>query len=111
MPGHPIVRPGVFPAAQLDQDQAWVGTDGCAYKIQWLGEQDCLFAIDYCLANAKYLRDKWALATKQTYNDEQRPRQWMLQTPGIRALMRQLVELDAQGLIEATFEEASDAQI
>lgn len=89
-----VAKPGTYPVAMLDQREAWVGLDGFAYAISSLGEDDCLWALDYSLVNSKMLRDAWAFSKKESYDDKQRPRRWMLQRPGIRALLRRLVEIE-----------------
>lgn len=89
-----VAKPGTYPTVMLDQTKVWVGLDGFAYAISALSEDDCLWALDYSLAHSKMLRDAWSYSKKEGYDPDQRSRRWMLQRPGIRALMRRLVAIE-----------------
>lgn len=90
----PSVKPGTFPAAMLDQRDIWIDTEGYAHRIALLAEQDVLWSLDYCLANASRLRTAWATEMKQTYDVEQRARRWILDRVVIRALMTRLISIE-----------------
>lgn len=57
-------------------------------------KEDCLWALDYALANAKRLRQEWAIAKRDSYDDGWRARRWMIGRPGIIRLMKRVVELE-----------------
>jgi hypothetical protein len=94
----PIVKPGTFPPAMLDQRDIWIDTGGYAHRIDLLDENAVLWSLDYALANASQLRTAWATGMKQTYDVGQRARRWMLDRAVIRRLMKRLIELEVEGL-------------
>lgn len=95
-----VVQPGVFPVAQLDQRIIWVGTDGCAYRIDQFEIEDCVAFMDWSLANAKMLREQWSSAKRETYDETERPRRWILNRPAIRAMMAQIIRKEQDATTE-----------
>jgi len=79
-----------FPIWLLEQDESWVDPQGIVRPIRELNQDVCLFALDYMLANAKKLRERWSAETKQSYDEHQRARRWVLERPVSLGLMKQL---------------------
>lgn len=90
----PIVAPGELPPLLIDQTRYWVDPYGHTEDVKGMGEAEALFALDVLLANSAHLRDAWATALRQTYDTDQRARQWMLKRKLTRTLMRRLLEIE-----------------
>lgn len=90
-----VVAPGEFPVRQLDQADFWIAPDGCAYRIDELGADECLASMDWCLGHATSLRNQWSTMKRETFNKKHRARRWVLERPAIKAFMKRITDLEA----------------
>lgn len=85
----------------LDQDSVWIDPKGYAHNLNLMDIESVLWSIDFALANARMLRNAWCTEFKQTYDEGQRARRWMLDKIVIRALMRRVVAIELEQEEEA----------
>lgn len=89
----PTVKPGTLPARYLEQAERWVDTGGFEHEIASMELEPVLYYLDYILANARQIRDAWSAELRETYDEEQRARRWMLERPVTLAFIRRLLVL------------------
>lgn len=80
----------------LDQERIWIDPKGFAHEISKMDTESCLWSLDFALANARMLRNTWCIEFKQSYDEGQRARRWMLDKIVIRALMRRVVAIELE---------------
>jgi hypothetical protein len=88
----PIVEPGTLPSRLLDQTEMWVTPDGYQHRIDEFDADFCYWIINYLLVYARRFRDQWSAELRQTYDTEQKAREWMIRRPVMRAFMAQLLK-------------------
>lgn len=90
----PVVQAGTLPSRLLDQADVWVTPDGFQHRIVEFDAEFCYWIINYLLLYARRIREQWSTELRKTYDTEQRPRDWMIRRPVMRAFMAQLLKVE-----------------
>jgi hypothetical protein len=91
-----LFEAGRLPPSILDQRIMWIDSKGYGHFIIHMDEEEVLWAMDWLLRNASRVRTHYAVETLLTYDEDERPRHWMLCREVMRAFMERLIEIEAR---------------
>jgi hypothetical protein len=88
----PVVEPGTLPARLFDQTEVWVTPDGYQHRIDEFDADFCYWIINYLLTYARRFRNQWSAELRESFDTEQKAREWMIRRPAVRAFMAQVLK-------------------
>lgn len=89
----PVVEPGTMPSWLFSQHKWWIDPHGFQHRIDELSLDDCYGYINTLLTYSRRWREQWATELRETYDTQQRPRDWMIRQPIVRAFMARIIAL------------------